>query len=398
MRARALVALALLVSTAAVAGTWKTLLSPGPLVPAHASLDGNCDACHMSFAGIPDSKCLGCHEGLATRIAEGRGFHAGLTGQECITCHGDHGGPTGFATKDAARKAFDHAATGFSLAGSHSDVTCDTCHKAPIGEMAGSCSQCHDDAHASALGPSCDTCHEPIAWNSGLKALSAHLLSMDGKHGSQQCDDCHLHGANLDGATICNDCHREAHGGTTSPCDQCHEVTGFKPAEFDHGPCTCAFPGKHQTVECLACHEGFSFANTPTLCSGCHDDERPHDPIGECSRCHTATSWVDNRFDHNKQAKFKVEGAHESVSCTQCHTTAGTFRGAPTTCEGCHAERGLAEHGDFSRVGGCSTCHVVAGFSPSTFDHASTGFVIDGKHGALGCKACHDGKTEGYPR
>jgi hypothetical protein len=271
MRARALVALALLVSTAAVAGTWKTLLSPGPLVPAHASLDGNCDACHMSFAGIPDSKCLGCHEGLATRIAEGRGFHAGLTGQECITCHGDHGGPTGFATKDAARKAFDHAATGFSLAGSHSDVTCDTCHKAPIGEMAGSCSQCHDDAHASALGPSCDTCHEPIAWNSGLKALSAHLLSMDGKHGSQQCDDCHLHGANLDGATICNDCHREAHGGTKSPCDQCHEVTGFKPAEFDHGPCTCAFPGKHQTVGVPGLPRGLqlhaSHDDTPTRSS-----------------------------------------------------------------------------------------------------------------------------------
>ncbi|MCB9677130.1 MAG: hypothetical protein H6737_18580 [Alphaproteobacteria bacterium] len=372
------------------------MLSPGALGSAHQSQEGNCDACHLSFAGIPNDKCLGCHEGLAKRISAGKGFHATVKAQECIACHGDHVGEDGSLTKAEAKKAFDHSKTGFSLVGSHADVKCATCHEKPIHEMKAVCGQCHEDAHSSALGPQCNACHEPIAWDSGIRALNAHLLSMEGKHGQQECSGCHLHGANLEGDAACSDCHEDTHGGTVAPCEDCHEVTGFKPAEFDHGPCTCAFPGKHQTVECLACHEGFKFTDTPTLCSGCHDDERPHDPIGECSRCHTATSWVDNRFDHNKQAKFQIVGAHESVSCTQCHAD-GTFRGAPLVCEGCHEETGLKAHGDFSSFGGCASCHVVAGFTPSTFDHASTGFSLDGRHGTLSCQDCHAKKVEGYP-
>ncbi|MEZ4320648.1 MAG: hypothetical protein R3F61_24410 [Myxococcota bacterium] len=293
-------------------------------------------------------------------------------------------------------RGFDHAKTGFSLVGSHADVKCATCHKAPIHEMQGVCGDCHEDVHSSALGPSCNACHEPIDWNSGLRALNAHLLSMEGKHGQQKCEDCHTHGANLESEVPCSNCHDDVHGGTVAPCEQCHEVTGFKPAEFDHGPCTCAFPGKHQTVECLACHEGFKFTDTPIVCSGCHEDDRPHDPIGECSRCHTATSWSENQFDHNKQAKFRIEGAHDAVSCVQCHE-GGQFRGAPTVCEGCHEEGGLKAHGDFSSFGGCASCHAITGFKPSTFDHASTGFVLEGRHGTLACQKCHADKVDGYP-
>lgn len=397
MSRRAAVFLALFASTAAIAGSWKVFLSPGPLVAAHSSLDGNCDACHLSFAGIPNTSCLSCHDGLAKRIDAGRSFHATVSEQACIDCHGDHGGPKSSATKEPARKAFRHETAGFALEGAHARVACETCHDAPIAKIDPSCGRCHEDAHSAALGPECGACHTTAAWGAQLKTNAEHLLSMAGRHGSQRCEDCHAQGANLLLPVICNDCHTQGHGGTMAPCDQCHEVTAFKPATFDHGPCTCAFPGKHQTVECLACHEGFKFTDTPTLCSGCHDKERPHDAIGECSRCHTATSWVDNRFDHNKQAKFKIEGAHESVSCTQCHA-GGTFRGAPQACEGCHAEAGLKAHGDFSKAGGCATCHVVAGFRPSTFDHASTGFALDGRHATLPCQTCHAEKTAGFPR
>ena len=62
----------------ALAGDWRTMLSPGPMAPAHESLGGNCDACHLSFAGVPDAKCLDCHEGLAARIPEGGDPPGGL--------------------------------------------------------------------------------------------------------------------------------------------------------------------------------------------------------------------------------------------------------------------------------------------------------------------------------
>ena len=405
MKRSSIVLGALLVSSVAIGGSWRTMLSPGPLHSAHQAEEGNCDACHLSFAGIPNDKCLGCHEGLAARILANTGYHATLVGQECIACHQDHVGADGSQTKPEALKRFDHAKTGFSLEGSHSGVDCETCHEVPIHEMEGVCAQCHEDVHASALGPSCDSCHVPIGWEDELKTLSAHLLSMDGKHGKQECSDCHLHGANLVKDAPCSNCHEDAHGGTAAPCDQCHQVTGFKPAEFDHGPCTCAFPGKHQTVECLACHEDFQFTNTPIVCSGCHDDERPHDPIGECSACHTATSWSDNRFDHNQQTTFAIQGSHEAVACVQCHE-GGQFRKAETDCAGCHAEAGLAAHGDFSSFGGCEACHETTprtldgagGFAVSTFDHdKQTGFSLAGRHDSLNCQACHDGKVEGYP-
>jgi len=71
-------------------------------------------------------------------------------------------------------------------------------------------------------------------------------------------------------------------------------------------------------------------------------------------------------------------------------------RNLAATCAGCHAERGLAAHGDF---GACDRCHSTAddGFRGSTFDHATTGFTLNGRHATLGCRDCHPTKVQGYP-
>jgi hypothetical protein len=373
-------------STLLVASSWRTMMAPGPVASAHDEWAANCDSCHLVFDGVPDEKCLSCHSDLQGRIEGGVGWHAEVKGRPCIECHSDHRGLDASLTNVEALSAFDHALTGFPLTGSHGKPTCNECHTEPIGKMAGACSGCHEDAHSSALGPNCGACHEPQAWTQGLKTLTAHTLSMEGSHGSQQCDDCHTHGANLEGAVVCGDCHSEAHGGTTSGCERCHEVTGWKPAEFDHGPCTCAFPGKHQTAACLDCHEDFNWADTPTTCAGCHIGNRPHDDLGACSTCHTATSWKENLFDHNRNTSFKIVGAHEEVSCSQCHGNEGKFGGQKTACTSCHQALGDRVHGNF---GPCETCHGVAGFVPSTFDHASTGFALNGRHLDLGCPDCH---------
>lgn len=387
-------ALLLLLGALAVlaAADWRAMLSPGVLGRAHDPFAGDCDRCHLPFAGVPDGKCLDCHEGLAARIAAGEGWHAGQPGA-CISCHPDHRGLDASLTTPEAMATFDHAGTGFALGGRHGALACEDCHTAPIGQMPTTCGTCHEDPHGSALGPDCVACHGDAGWRVGLKALADHATAMDGGHAGKTCEDCHTHGRALEPSVPCATCHLEAHGGTAASCAQCHEVSGFTPARFDHGPCTCAFPGKHQTVGCLACHADFDFTDTPTLCSGCHAKDRPHDDLGECSRCHSALSWTDDRFDHDS-SKFPLRGAHLSVSCQQCHTTAGQFRGAPTACAGCHAEAGEAAHGDF---GACEACHAVEAFAPSTFHHAPVGFALTGRHAALPCRECHDQKVKGYP-
>jgi hypothetical protein len=383
----------LVVACALVLGAdWRAFLSPGVLSKAHDPFAGDCDQCHLVFDGVPDVKCLDCHTGLATRIADKEGFHAKHTSEGCIACHPDHRGFSASLTRDEALAAFDHAETGFPIAGAHAPVACDECHTAPIGEMADSCGDCHEDPHSSALGPDCGQCHTDAAWLQQLKTLADHHTSTEGGHAGLRCDDCHRHGEHLEPVVACASCHEEAHDGTTSNCDQCHQVSGFKPAGFDHGPCTCAFPGKHQTVACLACHADFDFTDTPTLCAGCHEADRRHEPLGECARCHNALSWSDSQFDHDK-SKFPLRGTHLAVSCTQCHATPGSFRGAPTACAGCHADDGMTAHGDF---GACERCHTTDGFAQSTFDHASVGFPLTGRHAESTCQSCHTSKVQGY--
>lgn len=37
------------------------MVSPGPLVPAHANLVTNCFACHAPLRGAVAERCIGCH-------------------------------------------------------------------------------------------------------------------------------------------------------------------------------------------------------------------------------------------------------------------------------------------------------------------------------------------------
>ncbi len=369
-----------------IAGGWKEFLSPGALHTSHADIGGDCDQCHLVFDGIPDENCLSCHEGIAALQGTGEGFHSSVADQGCIECHGDHSGPTASLTKEPASKSFAHSSTRFALDGAHANMDCATCHSEPLGKMEAVCNSCHEDPHSSALGQDCNVCHEAVAWKSDLKTVEAHALDMSGKHGKLLCEECHTQGNHLDLEVSCNDCHKDGHGGTTHACSDCHEVAAFKPAEFDHGPCTCAFPGKHQTVECLGCHEDFVFTDSPTECSGCHTDDRPHDDLGGCAQCHTATSWSENRFVHNEQSDFHIDGEHLSVSCSQCHE-GGNFKGAPTTCESCHSS--AVDKGGHGEFGGCADCHSTEAFTKSTFDHTTSGFELTGKHSKLNCHKCH---------
>ena len=155
-------------------------------------------------------------------------------------------------------------------------------------------------------------------------------------------------------------------------------------------PVRVLVPGQAPDRDVSGVPRGLRVYGHASLCSECHAAERPHEPLGECSQCHTALSWKEGIFDHAKAA-FAVDGAHLEVSCDQCHD--GRFRGVPKDCAGCHAEAGNEAHGDF---GACEPCHATTGFTPSSFEHAAVSFPLTGRHAKAPCQECHDAKVEGY--
>ncbi|MBX2812078.1 MAG: hypothetical protein KTR25_09710 [Myxococcales bacterium] len=381
------------------AQNWRKFMSPGPLGVDHANISGSCDKCHLMFKGIPDEKCLDCHTVIEELRLDNTGFHGRFADKPCIECHVDHRGKNHSLVTEKARQAFDHNLTLFALEGGHEELECKDCHDRPLTELVGSCANCHEDPHKSQFGRDCQSCHRALDWDKLNRTRTNHKTRLDGGHRDSKCTDCHEGGNNLKAVVQCAACHEEAHGGTEEPCDNCHSVSGFTPAKFEHDLCPCSFPGKHKEVDCLSCHKDFQFTKTPTLCSGCHLKERPHDPLGECSICHSPLSWTKNKFNHNRQTTFPLENSHLEVDCFRCHTEQKRgkriFQGSPRICYGCHKDQGVEAHGNF---GNCQKCHTTQGFENSHFDHSSTGFEIDGEHQKLNCKECHTDKMRGYPR
>jgi hypothetical protein len=139
-------------------------------------------------------------------------------------------------------------------------------------------------------------------------------------------------------------------------------------------------------------------------CASCHED--PHPPrfaaVGDCGACHGEVRFdargmrPEARFDHARDAGFRLEAAHATAACGDCHTEvrrAGARaagrppgRGVPRDCTGCHEDphRGALESS-------CATCHDADDFALPRFDHAArTGFALDVAHAALDCRGCHD--------
>lgn len=87
--------------------------------------------------------------------------------------------------------------------------------------------------------------------------------------------------------------------------------------------------------------------------------------------------------------------------CTSCHTFGKQL--SNQKCLACHKEiatRIAANEGFHATVKAkdCAECHQehlglnyeIVRFDTSTFDHASVGFELTGKHKSIGCRACHN--------
>lgn len=370
------------------------LISPGKLSASHSELEGirNCTQCHeLRKAGISEALCLGCHQPLKERVEEGRGFHASVDGEGCATCHKEHFG-AGFALVRLDTLTFDHGRTGYALEGAHVGTSCRACHTA--GNVT-----------------------DPL------------VRSFKGEHGS-------LPRTFLGLPDACAACHAR-----TQPhekqfaeraCSDCHDAVDWKdPVAFDHAGTAFPLTGEHASVACDGCHSTESRPGVPSTvvryagvafgsCADCHEDEHGGAMPGTCAGCHTTAGWknVDrarlrSTFDH-RATGFPLEGRHAAASCASCHDAGAaarldgihlTFEGGQAgaafprprgdACLSCHED----EHGG-AMPEECLDCHTMVGWKKvdaervaARFDHASTGFLLEGSHAVTACASCHDAEV-----
>ncbi|MDX1385619.1 MAG: cytochrome c3 family protein, partial [Thermoanaerobaculia bacterium] len=400
------------------------------LAGAHATLD--CRGCHTS-AHVADREAL---------VAAGKDLDRTYLGLDtaCASCHEDrHGGALGTSCTDCHTQVawspadgFRHADTAFPLRGAHATADCAGCHAGggetglDLGFAARgtTCAACHDDPHRGRLGVGCAGCHGETSWSSVEPSGFDHSRTrfpLRASHATTACDACHIDGRALAiaGFDRCTTCHQDPHLGQLSAdgrrCTACHDEESFRPSSFtvaDHQTTAYPLTGAHLAVACNLCHvpvaatelglaaaepgastSVFTFAGTS--CDVCHGS--PHvgstAEVAACDSCHDTDLWSTVAFDH-ADTGFLLGGAHADLACRSCHHGDGDATSLPfselsTACAGCHTD----EHrGQFAGDGGpptCESCHDVAAWAPSSFDHATSRFLLEGAHGRAACEDCH---------
>lgn len=365
----------LLLALFGAASAARAQISPGPLAKAHENLEGvtNCLKCHGVGKNVVDDRCLDCHKAIAYLRDNHRGLH-GLEGaSDCTRCHKDHGGRDFEIVhwEPGEPEKFDHARAGYVLDGKHAELECAKCHKpelrtGPVPAMVEgglsaksflgletACFACHSDPHAGRLGNECTSCHTTNRWSEVATTFdhSKTRYPLVGAHATVACEKCHVAGydkTQMPAFASCTDCHADPHQGQATlagvkvDCDRCHRLQGFKPSTFTaaaHRDTKYPLKGKHASVACRDCH-------------------------GDGTRTADAGA-VESRFRFHPAAA-KCMDCHDQVHGTQLSARADK--------------------------GACESCHVVEGFTPTTFqvaDHQKTDFPLEGRHEEAKCAACH---------
>lgn len=343
-----------------------------PLEGRHAQLP--CARCHAAnrWVGIATT-CARCHADRA---------HKGTLGADCAKCHrADDWTPT--------RTAADHR---LPLAGGHQALGCARCHRSGRNLVAQqACSQCHAQPHGGTRAP-CETCHRVAAWKQVAYAHRFSWSRLPGPHETAPCLSCHPRFEFAATPFACAACHdaRRPHP-PFGPCEQCHMASTWRTKSFDHAAPEVGFPldGKHAKIDCEACHPTKIVFGAPRrACTSCHADVHAPQFRGRaCTDCHTTAGWTPSTIDAMRHASFAfvLRDAHARARCSTCHTR-GVFVGTQAACASCHAD--TRHRGRFGSA--CERCHDATRWSNTTsFDHATTGFRLEGAHAAAACARCH---------
>lgn len=326
-----------------------------PLTGQHART--SCVSCHIgdNYLRTPKS-CIACHQA--------DDIHANANGKNCQKCH---------STQNWKKMSFDHNKdTDFPLNYRHIGLNCQSCHrddpyKTKIKSTCFSCHS-HDDQHKSNFGNECRTCHSDKGWSIiHFSHDKDTKFELKGKHRNTNCINCHkINPYKYQTKTDCYSCHRidDVHKGAQgTDCRKCHNETGWRSnVRFEHDISRFPLIGLHAVVPCEECHLSGKYKGAPIECNSCHDSDDVHKSrLGRnCQICHTPNSWNIWRFDHDKQSRFKLDGAHKKLHCYSCHISpTATINSTPRPCINCH-RRDDEHNGQFGPR--CNRCHTTKSF------------------------------------
>jgi hypothetical protein len=323
---------------------------------------------YTKFKGLDFANCTPCHQDA----------HNGKFGVNCTECHN----VSGFRNITGGK--FDHSKTKYALEGKHANVICTKCHKSgdmtvPLAHAA--CKDCHKDEHSGQFAAradkgACESCHSVQTYEPPRYGIDEHQTSkypLTGSHLAVPCMECHKPLPNTTNAnftfadTRCKSCHKDPHGGQLdiwidkNGCEFCHNTDSWHRTSFDHKLARFPLEGKHREIVCLKCHkvenEGTSqrkiwIKPLAMDCASCHKDIHQgqfmradlNETQADCKCCHSPAGWKQLAFEHNRDAQFKLDGAHSKVACTGCHRTAkapdgsdyAIYKPLKSACNDCH--------------------------------------------------------------
>jgi len=312
-----------------------------------------CDACHTGHLYLDklQTGCNACHRKDDK--------HKGTLGAACGDCHSERDWKVG---------QFDHQKTRFALRGKHDAIKCEACHKSAVFKDAPTtCIGCHkkDDKHKGALGEPCGDCHTERNWKESKFDHAKTKFPLLQRHAKVKCEACHRDPDYKRTPKDCYGCHKkdDKHEGQVgTKCESCHDASDWKKANFDHARSRFALLGGHLVVPCRKCHETPRYKDAKRDCNGCHERDDVHKRrLGPaCEACHNARSWKSWDFNHDRQTKYPLDGAHLKISCYACHRQPVQQKATlPTSCISCHAGEDVHD-GAYGNQ--CEKCHVSSSF------------------------------------
>ncbi|MEK7272284.1 MAG: hypothetical protein AAB047_00505, partial [Nitrospirota bacterium] len=378
-------------ATCHTATNWKEIIfdhgrdTKYPLRDKHQS--AKCESCHTGhlYKDKLKTDCYSCHKK--------DDYHKGVFGQKCETCHGE---------KDWKTSPFNHDKdTKYPLLGKHKTTKCESCHKVPVAKekTPTACYACHkkDDKHEDALGRACEQCHTEKEWkDTHLFDHNKTKFPLLGKHEKVDCKGCHPDRKYRPTPLTCHACHKkdDVHKGDYGEkCQACHTDRTWKEITFNHDRDTkFALREKHRNVTCRGCHAGHLYNDKlKTDCGSCHRRDDIHNAVFgvKCETCHSEKTWKSSSFNHDRDTKYLLLGAHELVTCEECHRVPVAKEKTPTACQVCHRKEDKHK-GAFGDQ--CETCHREKSWKLIRFDHdRNTKYPLNGKHRTTTCTSCHKG-------
>ena len=183
-------------------------------------------------------------------------------------------------------------------------------------------------------------------------------------------------------------------------CVDCHTTEGWTfsaaTAKFNHDSTRFKLEGQHRFTDCKSCHTTLVFSEAKTNCMDCHTDMHNNTVGLDCARCHDSKSWIiTNITEIHLQSRFPLLGAHNTIACSACHTSASQLEFQPlgVECIDCHRQDFLAttspNHVQSGFSTDCIECHKIDAneWSSAGFNHDF--FPLTKGHDITECSTCH---------